>query len=275
LAVRGSGGWELGGGGDGGVPVFAMRADRPLAEVKLSSFNTAAKFPQRDWDPDLLALTILPDFLSVKNAAGQSWDQAVIAALQPGPTTPITAAMINEMLIKAVTDRPEALDEIVQQHNNFQLCFLQLLNMNQASHPQTFLLMKLAARVGEFAMMYLKRLTTPWNLRERPRPLQVCPTLYPPVPVPGHTTYPAGHALISWLTRECLNDIPQLQAAAYSESLDTLADRIGENRVIAGLHFQEDIDAGKIAGQTIHAYISDPACALYQSTLANALQEWN
>jgi acid phosphatase (class A) len=266
---------ETGGFGGDGVPVFAMRADRPLAEIALTSFNTSAKFPQRDWDPDLLALTILPDFLAAKNAAGQSWDQAVIAALGTGPTTPITAAMIEDMLIKAVTDRPEALDEIVQQHNNFQLCFMQLLNITQASHPQTFLLMKLAARVGEFTMMHLKRLTTPWNLQERPRPIQVCPTLYPPVPVPGHTTYPAGHALISWLTRECLNDILQLQVDAYSESLDAMADRIGENRVIAGLHFQEDIDAGKIAGQTIYAFISNPSCALYQSTLANAQLEWN
>jgi membrane-associated phospholipid phosphatase len=269
----GSGWQEVLSSGGSDVPVFAMRVDRPLADVPLTSYNFAATFPDRDWDPDLLALTILPQFLAVQ-LGGQTWDQAVIAAL-PGPT-PITPATISTMLIDAVTERPESLGEIVQQHNNFQVTFLQLLNMSHASHPKTFLLMKLAARVGEFTMMYLKRLTAPWNLRHRPRPAQVCPTLFPPVPIPGHSSYPAGHALIAWLTVSCLEDIPTLNNIdAYRESLEAMADRIGQNRVFAGLHFPEDIDAGKLAGQIIHQFISDASCTLYQDTLADAIAEWN
>jgi hypothetical protein len=264
--------------GDGGsVPVFPMRDDTPIASIPVPS-NFNARFLETQWDPDLLALTILQEFVSVSIDSGGgplSWDQAVIAALQAqGGPMPISQAMVDDLLLKTVTDRPEALCEILQEHNNFQLRFLQLLNITSTSHPKTILLMKLAARVGEFAMMYLKRLEAPWNLRERPRPSQVCSTIFPPVPVPGHSSYPAGHALIAGLTANCLQDIPALQVPPYPQSLELLADRVGTNRVIAGLHFQNDVDHGKIAGQAIVPYIQ--SCELYQDTLQNIADsgEW-
>jgi hypothetical protein len=278
-------GWTGTGDGGAGVPTFAMRADRPLADIVVAPHNVNAKFPDRAWDPDLLAITVLPEFLDQQDTQGKHWKEAVIDELQPGPT-PITLQTISQllpdMIMKAVTERPEALGEIVQEHNNFQARYLHLLNMSPSSHPCTFLMMKLAARVGEFAMMSLKRLTTdpsappdqqgPWDLRSRPRPSQICPTLFPPVPVPGHSTYPAGHALIAWLTTQCLKDIPALQTNAYTRSLEEFADRVGENRVYAGLHFQEDIDAGKKAGIKIHEFLAP--CMIYQKSLMVAQSEW-
>jgi acid phosphatase (class A) len=276
-----------------------MRDDAPLASEPVTS-NFAARFRESEWDSDLLALTILPQFLGVSNppattpfptvqpitllalvppnpAAVGTWDVSAIAALTTGggPTSPITQPMIQDLLLKTVTDRPQALGEILQEHNNFQVRYLHLLNISGASHPKTVLLMKLAARVGEFAMIYLKRIkppAAPWNLRERPRPSQVCSTIFPPVPVPGHSTYPAGHALIAWLTTTCLKDITALNAPPYNQSLDKLAERIGTNRVIAGLHFQEDVDDGKRVGIILHRYIAQ--CQLYQDTRAAALNEW-
>ena len=88
--------------------------------------------------------------------------------------------------------------EIINQHQNQQLCFMQLLTMTQNSHRATFFLMKVAARVGEVVMISLKR---KFN---RARPSQYYPTLYPPLPVPGHSSYPAGHALIAYLTARVL-----------------------------------------------------------------------
>ena len=264
--------WLDGGGSaGGGTPVYAMRVDRPLADVDVAPHNLTATFPKRAWDADLVALTIMPEFLDQRDAQGRDWKAAVVAAL-PGPTSPITLAMVQDMIMKAVTERPEALGEIVQEHNNFQVRYLQLLGMTGHSHPYTFLLMKFAARVGEFTMISLKRLETPWNLRSRPRPSQVCPTLFPALPVPGHSTYPAGHALIAWLTTEVLKDISSLQASAYTKSLDALAERISSNRVFAGLHFQEDVDHGKLAGIEIHKFIKQ--CPSFKDALAEARKEW-
>jgi hypothetical protein len=275
-----------GGGDSGGVPTFPMRDDAPIAATPVTS-NFNAKFRDSEWDSDLLALTILQQFIRVtipaSGSGAKTWEQTAIARLTTagGPTTPITQAMIDDLLLKTVTDRPEAMGEILQEHNNFQVRFLQLLSISGSSHPKTLLLMKLAARVGEFAMMYLKRLKppssgptadAPWNLRERPRPSQVCSTIFPPVPVPGHSSYPAGHALIAWLTTKCLEDIPALSASPYKESLELFADRVGKNRVIAGLHFQQDVDHGKLAGIAIFPYIQQ--CPLYSHTLTAAKNEW-
>jgi hypothetical protein len=248
--------WTDSSSGAGGV-TFAMRADQPLAEIPVPS-NFAAKFRESEWDPDLLALTILPQFLSAQ-VNGQTWDQSIIL---PAPL-PITQAIIDELCLLAVTERPEALGEIVQQHQNFQVCWLQLLNLTEASHPQTFLLMKLAARVGELAMIILKRRNA-----TRARPSQICPTLYPPVPVPGHASYPAGHALIGQLTSECLADL----LPAYKVALDKLAERVGLNRVIAGLHFHQDVDVGLDVGRQLLPFIKQ--CQLYKDTLTAAQREW-
>lgn len=263
------GNWTGASGGGGGSPVFAMRADRPLAEIAIKrDYN--AKFRDAEWDPDLRALAIMPEFLS-QTLNGKQWQAAV--ALPP-PTYPVTAKMIDEVLVLAVAERPEALGEIVEENQNFQMRWLQLLNITATSHPQTFLLMKIMARVGEFAMVQLKLqyskppgATAPpyWY---QPRPSQVCPTLYPPVPVPGHPSYPAGHALIGKLTSECLIDLlPQ-----YKEPLRALAARVAMNRVIAGLHYREDIDAGARAAVDLKPYLT--ACPFYAATFGLATNEW-
>lgn len=250
-----------GSSGDAGGGTFAMRADQPLAAFKIPltpAMEAIAKFRDRDWDPDLLALEILPQFLNAR-INGQSWDQAVTL---PAPSQ-ITQQMIDELLILAVTERPEAMGEILQEAQNFQICWLQLLNISRATHPQTFRLMKLAARVGELAMIVLKRRNA-----TRPRPSQICPTLYPPIPVPGHAPYPAGHAIIGQLTSDCLAEL----VPAHKVALDKLAERCSLNRVIAGLHFREDCEVGKAVAHQLHPFIK--ACKLYNDTLIAAKKEW-
>jgi acid phosphatase (class A) len=249
------GGWQGGGWqGAGGVATFAMRADKPFADfpVPLNVGATYPDFPARYWDPDLFALTILPEFFSLpKTNAGDpnplAWQNINIPA--PGP---ITQNDINRLLILAVTERPEALGEIIQQDQNLQLSWMQLLMMDASTHPCTFLLMKLTARVGETMMMLLKRKF------DRPRPSQLSPNLFPPVAVPGHGSYPAGHALIGHLTSISLNEVVPGRTAALLE----LARRTATNRTIAGLHYQSDCDAGVYAADQILPLLNQ--CSTYQ-----------
>jgi acid phosphatase (class A) len=243
------------GGGGGGVPVFAMRADAPLAEQTITPHYTA-KFQDRDWDADFVAQLILPEFLAT------NWKAGITV---PPPTYPVTPAMINRLLLLAVTERPEALGEILQQHQNFQLCWMQLLNMDAGSHPQTFLLMKLAARVGEFVMVALKHDT---QNKDQPRPSQVCPTLYPPVRVPGHSSYPAGHAMVASLTSACLKEL----LPVHADALDRLAERVAFNRLIAGLHYEEDNTVGAQIGRDLLQFIK--LCPSYSLTFSKATAEW-
>ena len=281
------GGWsDSGGGGGGGLHGFASRADRPLAEIDMPTNMGVTAFPTRYWDGDLFALTFLPEFFTHKNSLGETWNQAITVA-PPPPVIPTGAGggpnddRIDELRILAVTERPEALGEILNQHQNQQLCFLQLLMMSNKSHPSTYFLMKLAARLGEVVMMHLKR---QFN---RPRPTQYCPSLFPPVAVPGHAAYPAGHALIAHLTANCLIEVTAGSSATspYAEALNKLAERIGQNRVIAGFHFKSDIVAGKEAADKTHQFLKSmpppptppftPPNFNYASVVAAAKKEWS
>ena len=248
---------------------FAMRSDKPLADLRPVPIYVGAAFPRDDrrWDPDLLALEILPEFLAVPAGAAVKLWTTVAGTLPPFDlnNSPAVATEIDELLVLAVTERPEALGEILEQDQNFQVGLLHLLMINGLSHPQTYLLMKLAARVGEMMMVHLKR---QFN---RARPSQICPTLYPPVAVPGHSAYPAGHALIAHLTAHCLKE-PGLTPAAVHSSLDELVWRISMNRRIAGLHFDTDNKAGATAANAIFPILKQ--CALYKSTLVEAKKEW-
>jgi acid phosphatase (class A) len=256
------GGWQGGGWqGGGGVATCAMRADKPFADFPIpSNLNlTYPDFPYRYWDPDLFALTILPEFFSLPGGGGLAWQTINV----PLPVA-ITQNDINQLLVLAVTERPEALGEIVQQDQNLQLSWMQLLMMDASTHPCTFLLMKLAARVGETLMMCYKRRFN------RPRPSQVCPTLFPPVAVPNHGSYPAGHALIGQLTSLCLAEVVPNRAPALLE----LARRAASNRVIAGLHYQSDCDAGIMVANQIPAILNlCPTYMLVKQEIANR-NEW-
>jgi hypothetical protein len=276
--------------------MYAMRPDRPLvAEDVRPDFNGAPKFPEHAWDDDLFALTFLPDFFTAQavddDGTQKTWEQFITLGPFPNVVMPgVTPApgsnddSIDDLRILAVTERPEAMGEIVNQHQNQQLCFMQLLTMTASSHRATFFVMKLAARVGEVVMMRLKR---QFN---RPRPTQYYPALYPPLPVPGHSSYPAGHALIAYLTARVLIEVttPTGGTSPYEQSLLTLAHEISLNRVIAGFHFRSDIEAGKSAGERTHDFLTRmpdpyappnpapiPPMFSYGSAVRKAQAEWN
>jgi PAP2 superfamily len=282
------GGWQGGGWAGGGGPegMSAMRPDRPLVAEDVSpDGNNAPTFPLHAWDDDLFALTFLPDFFTATvNDGGiqKRWDEFI--TLGPFPNVVLPGGVvagnddsIDDLRILAVTERPEAMGEIVNQHQNQQLCFMQLLTMTASSHRATFFVMKLAARVGEVVMMRLKR---QFN---RPRPTQYYPALYPPLPVPGHSSYPAGHALIANLTARVLIEVttPAIGASPYEKSLLKLAEEIGLNRVIAGFHFRSDIAAGALAGDLTHQFLTNmpnpnppPPMFSYATAVAKAQAEW-
>jgi hypothetical protein len=279
------GGWQGGGWAGGGEGLYTMRPDRPLVSEDLTpDFNSTPKYPPGAWDSDLFALHFLPDFFAAK-VSGKTWDQAITVnptipkVVMPGGVVSAGDDSIDDLRILAVTERPEAMGEILNQHQNQQLCFMQLLMMTASSHPKTFFAMKLAARVGEVVMIRLKR---QFN---RPRPSQYYPALYPPLAVPGHAAYPAGHALIAHLTARVLIEVttPTTGTSPYEKSLIKLADEIGFNRVIAGLHFRSDITEGAAAGVLTHKFLTGiparnpkptPPDFDYASVVKAAQDEW-
>src|SRR5262245_49934350 len=119
--LPGSGWAGSAGAGAGGTPTFAMRSDQPLADFQVAT-DPAARFPDypdRIWDPDLFALSVLPEFFGPGLQSGY-W-KGRITITPPGP---VTQAEIDRLKVLAVTERPEALGEIVEQAQNFQADWL-------------------------------------------------------------------------------------------------------------------------------------------------------
>src|SRR5215831_17744996 len=82
----------------------------------------------------------------------------------------------------------------------------------------------------------------------RPRAAQYSPALLPPIHVPGHASFPSGHATEAYLIALCLKEVMPSAACAPAGDVSPLmrmARRIARNREVLGLHFPSDSKAGR------------------------------
>ncbi len=80
-----------------------------------------------------------------------------------------------------------------------------------------------------------------------PRPGMLDPTIATLFVTPNHPSYPSAHSCFSGAVASVLARQFPSEAAA----LDALADQSGEARIMAGIHFRTDVDAGKTLGQRV------------------------
>lgn len=88
---------------------------------------------------------------------------------------------------------------------------------------------------------------------KRPRPHQYSPLVKPVVKISNSGAYPSGHTTVGTLMGVVLSNMvpekrPEIMARAWA---------YGENRIIGGIHFRADIEAGRIAGTAIAARIME------------------
>jgi hypothetical protein len=254
-----------GGVGGAGGGAFAMDEVHPLTVVDGTLNTDVSKFPIGYWNADLLSQVGVIQFFKL------DWEQEIdsrVDSFQPDNLARIldpNHVRIEIEKLKAhisSKERTAARDEILQQDQNFQLYWLHMLMMSRSSHPKTFFLLKIAARVGELVMIHYK------NKFQRPRPSQICPALMPLLEVPGHASFPSGHSLLSHLTSLCLIDL----APRAKDSLTELANRVARNRELAGVHYESDSTAGAEVAEVVHDLL--PQCEIFAQTYAKAEQEW-
>jgi hypothetical protein len=231
-----------------------------------------AAYPHRNWSAEWRAWVALCEYAALAPA----W-QAIALAPWANPTVPPGAGApseIDQLVTAARDERADALGEIVAQNEEFASYFLALLTITPNSHPGTWRVINIASIVGMFTVMYFKTGAGGKLYPPRPRPSQVCPALAPPVPVPGHASYPSGHSTEAHLIANCLNDVltGSIEAATMQIDLGALADRIARNREIAGLHYPSDSAAGvNLAGQILPIV---QGMQEYKDALAIAQAEW-
>ena len=70
-----------------------------------------------------------------------------------------------------------------------------------------------------------------------------------------YTSYPSGHSLIAWIVALSLSSIDE----EHEYDILRLGYELGQSRIIAGFHYQSDVDAGRLAAGVAYArLVSDP-----------------
>ncbi|PWB65503.1 MAG: hypothetical protein C3F17_03910 [Bradyrhizobiaceae bacterium] len=167
-----------------------------------------------------------------------------------------------ELLLRQDWDQRPGLEaEIVDQATRVAGYFAQLLMLNQSAHPNTIKVLEMAFQVGTMVAVFFK---LKFN---RARPQQVCRRLFPLMPSPWHASFPSGHTLEAHMIALALSKV----VPAASRELIDLADRIGRNREIAGVHFRSDTVAGRQIAR--EAFKRLQTCATFKLVLEEARKE--
>jgi acid phosphatase (class A) len=84
----------------------------------------------------------------------------------------------------------------------------------------------------------------------------------------GNPSYPSGHTSYGWGLALLLAEIvPQKQDAILKRGYE-----FGQSRVICGVHWQSDVDAGRLVGAAVVAQLHNSAA--FMALLAEAKKEW-
>jgi membrane-associated phospholipid phosphatase len=189
-----------------------------------------------------------------------------LAAVANGVGLPTATAAILEAQLAAVLDaapdREDRFAEIIHQHDAEGAIsyFLGMLMIDPACHPKTYLLIRVARRVGELVTMVLK------GRFKVPRPSQLSPAIVPMIDPPVTPSFPAGHALEARLIAKSLEQAWAQGSGRASrvDLLNYLAHRLGENRIIAGLHYPRDILGGEAVADACYLLLDKPGSSFHK-----------
>jgi acid phosphatase (class A) len=127
--------------------------------------------------------------------------------------------------------------------------------------PKTALLFKTITREGNTAWDVAK---TQWN---RPRPFLASADVQPVIERPSSASYPSGHAACGWLWASVLGQmVPEKRSELYVRARE-----YSHNRVIGGVHYPSDDEAGELTGVAIAAVLMQSA--IFRADLAEAKAE--
>ena len=255
---------------------FVMELDEAHAPLRFKRVHRNS-FGDRAWAARWWASLVLHDFVAT------DWRTTTdpIMATEWGKITPTcTDKEITDLTVAARDERAPALGEILSQDVEFTTDFMALLAITPGSHPHTYQVLHIASLIGSYAVLYYK------GRYDRPRPSQLCPALLPPIPMPGHASWPSGHATQAWLKARCIEHVLQGlppgtltpgDLEAVSSNLRTLALRVARNREIAGLHYPTDSAAGCKLADTIVCFLINMVAptSWFRKAVIAAEGEWS
>ncbi len=81
-------------------------------------------------------------------------------------------------------------------------------------------------------------------------------------------SYPSGHAAEGWLTALVLSEVTR----SHQDELMLRAYEYGQGRVITGFHWQSDVDAGRMVGSAVYAFLHTESA--FVSQMEKAVKEY-
>jgi acid phosphatase (class A) len=190
--------------------------------------------------PGLPALAYEPAYVATQ--------QVDLAKLLPPPPLPESAQQkqdLDGVLRAQQTRSPEQADQAVKDNG---VSLQQIVDHTFGASLSPDRVPKLTAlfdrTIGDVRAIFFAAKDV-WN---RPRPFVVDPDEVHAIGErPASGSYPSGHATRGWLTAILLaNMVPEKSSELFARGRE-----YGENRVVAGVHFPSDVEAGRLSGTAI------------------------
>jgi membrane-associated phospholipid phosphatase len=254
-----------------------------------------------DWDPELRTWAYVREFITAaawptaNDPVTSVYTQLLASALFVPPTVtqppggpygaaanPLTTAELAHQVIivlDASIDRADRALEIVDQATGPGALhyWTGMMRIDPSKDKNTFLLMMVALKIGEFVAMGLK------DIFKMRRPAQVYPLIMPLIDGPDTPSFPSSHStqahLISGVLQLALPPLgppPPAPPPVWNtrQALDWLAGRVAYNREVAGVHYRMDSDAGAfVAGRCLAVLAGLPGGSLFGQLVAAATPE--
>jgi hypothetical protein len=253
----------------------------------------------KDWDPELRTWRYVQEFIGigsvitgVRNYIESYVPYGTFHVPSSAIVPPFSQANLEDEVLgvlNASIDRADRALEILSQANGIGAInyWTGMLRIDRSKHKNTFLLILVALKIGEFVAMRLK------NIYRMRRPAQVYPLIMPLIDGPDTPSFPSSHSLqahlITGVLKLALNypaspplpapgpllpGPPTAPVTTTSDALDVLAFRVARNREIAGVHYPMDSQAGLCGALKCLDYLSGlPAGGPFQKLLDRAAHE--
>lgn len=152
----------------------------------------------------------------------------------------------EERAAMAIRDADYGMNTIIQE-----CCPILGLEITKEDTPELYLLLQDTGATCDSISDRAKKK----YMRKRPFMYYNEPTLIPEAEEKHRTngSYPSGHTVLGWTMGLLLADITPDPAVA--EKLLARAYEYGQSRVIAGYHWQSDVDAGRLGASVLYAYL--------------------
>jgi acid phosphatase (class A) len=199
-----------------------------------------------------LLLPVAPALAADGSARMDGVDLTLLLAPPPAAGSPAALDDLQAVLA-AQAARTPAEDEAAKadaDRSVFRFADVLGSNLVPTTLPRTAAFFK---RVEQLDKASVKLTKSYWK---HPRPSEVSDKVHPlSMEKPGDWSYPSGHATFGYTTAVLLaNMLPEKRAAIFDR-----AALYAQHRVVMGVHFPSDVEAGRIAGTVIAAQLlQDP-----------------